>query len=572
MDNEISLQQIYDKLVSFDTRLKNLENPPNRSSYAMNHRNYAQVVSDNCNATRTFYNKNPNLGITYKQFQPQNRMPNNNRIQSGNPQFTSLSKTLFQYVQIRRCTTMWHNLPKPIDKAADDLFSMIRLPMPDDQLNNKLQTAKNDLKSLLVTIAQEHALNNISETNKKLKNMDTTDKEVAKSVARTYLKKHFQRKLNQQETEQLLDEALEIVGQNLILNTAAPLNKKIQNEHVKDNPINGSSQRNKNKRGFEFIKSPITTMNRFNILSSEEEVEIEDLEAREEIQNNSSSKVKSPEKKKMNTSKSPKPKQNNNTTTNNLNSEPSQSTSHQNTESDCESPEPAEEPTVSTQETQPNINNTESDCEVININNSPTRDITRRFSLSQTSGCKPIIHDETNWKLKLKAHTKTIVIADSNFRYATELPKEWEIHVFPGLNIEQTTNLIKMSKLQQNKNLQNIIIHSGINNRRRTTTSNNIDVGKLNATLLQTKKNVLFNAVSIPSTLSTKEQDVLTELNDKASRCFQEKFIQPLTTNQVSVSPKDKFKIHYTKATINKICNNISSHFLRIHPLIPTKQ
>ena len=79
MDNEISLQQIYDKLVSFDTRLKNLENPPNRSSYAMNYRNYAQVVSDNCNATRTFYNKNPNLGINYKQYQPQNRMPNNKK-------------------------------------------------------------------------------------------------------------------------------------------------------------------------------------------------------------------------------------------------------------------------------------------------------------------------------------------------------------------------------------------------------------------------------------------------------------------------------------------------------------
>ena len=155
------------------------------------------------------------------------------------------------------------------------------------------------------------------------------------------------------------------------------------------------------------------------------------------------------------------------------------------------------------------------------------------------------------------------MVADSNFRYATKLPKNWEIHVFPGLNIERTTNIIKTANFEQNKELENIIIHCGINNRLRSPTSNNIDIGKLNTALLHTKKNIIFNGISIPSTLNINEKQVLTDLNDKAARCFQEKFIEPLSSNLVNVNPKDKFKIHYTKITVNKICNKISSHFAK---------
>ena len=110
MDNQIILNQIYDKLMSMDTRLKNLEDAPNH--YFSTNKNHTDENDLNINnKTRTFYNRNSTSNMNYRDRNTQpsddSTSSQNKQVQSENPQFRSLSKSLFQYVQIRRCTKMW---------------------------------------------------------------------------------------------------------------------------------------------------------------------------------------------------------------------------------------------------------------------------------------------------------------------------------------------------------------------------------------------------------------------------------------------------------------------------------
>lgn len=194
----------------------------------------------------------------------------------------------------------------------------------------------------------------------------------------------------------------------------------------------------------------------------------------------------------------------------------------------------------------------------------PHTPIPRRMSVSQHLINKPIIYDDT-WRrggtINMKRPVPNLVVADSNFRYANNLPHNCEVHVFPGLNLEQCGKLLQRSHLNKRTSLSTIITNVGINNRRCSPTTNNVDLGKLKTQLLNTGKEHFFNSVSIPDTLSQQEIENLLSLNHAATRKFEDKVIPPVT--KVKVMPTDKYKIHYDNDTIDMVCQNIITKVFR---------
>jgi hypothetical protein len=162
-----------------------------------------------------------------------------------------------------------------------------------------------------------------------------------------------------------------------------------------------------------------------------------------------------------------------------------------------------------------------------------------------------------------------VVIADSNFRLATELPADWEVHVYPGMQLNHLHNLIESSKLRGYRNLKNIIVSVGINNRSWSFTSVLVDINKVYVSLQKTGRTAHFVGISTPPGLLDVEKDTIRKINEQAKHRFGQFYIPALAPNEVSVSPTDKYKIHYDYDTVAKICREILNHFLYLTDIRP---
>ena len=198
-----------------------------------------------------------------------------------------------------------------------------------------------------------------------------------------------------------------------------------------------------------------------------------------------------------------------------------------------------------------------------------------RFSASQPTmsiGVRPVVHNDktkSQWSLTVKPQTKTVVIADSNFRLATHLPADWEVHVYPGMNLIQTNNVILASNINTSKNIQHVVVSSGMNNRGWSFNNVLTDINKVHSSLEKLRCTGHFVGISTPPEIPETEKETINKINNHARHRFNKNYIQPLPLNEVSVSPNDKFKIHYDHFTVEKICSGIVNHFLCLTGFLP---
>jgi len=79
------------------------------------------------------------------------------------------------------------------------------------------------------------------------------------------------------------------------------------------------------------------------------------------------------------------------------------------------------------------------------------------FPTQTLSNSKPVVvvHETSNkstWMIGgLKASSKVLVLADSQFRRLRGLPNSWEVHVFPGAYLQHAVDIL--SRLTDTKNL-----------------------------------------------------------------------------------------------------------------------
>lgn len=170
-------------------------------------------------------------------------------------------------------------------------------------------------------------------------------------------------------------------------------------------------------------------------------------------------------------------------------------------------------------------------------------------------------------------NTKTLVVADSNLRNIRGLPRDTEVHIFPGANMDNTARII--SKLENKRNVDTIVVHVGINNRNQTWNNTQFDVNKLLSSLKRSQLNYKVIGVSIPPGLPAAEKEHLAQINTYVETRINEDstaggcYVKPLPSEQVSVSPTDKYRIHYDQGTLDKLSSKICELFLGVAAMKP---
>ena len=502
----------------------------------------------------------------YQQQNPRTARDHGPQANTTDNEFSVLCKKFFQRVQLQRASNIWTQLPRTLADRIDELVDSIRLPMPDDTiLTDGLLELKNSFKSATTALAQDHLQRKQIEVDTQVKQMNGSRKVEATNIARSYIRSQFGRKISYEESEKWLQEGLELVGTEH--NHAT--NFDMESEFP---PIQAETQQRPNKRRIDTRTPPTETSNRFEALPVEMTTTEEIEETPETIgtQINKRAKVATPTNRRPpvvvmqlpedSSNDLPAPPAPRSPTL--LNNTPTVSTSQ--TEQTAALEDPLNQSIVSDPGT---LRSTERHEQI------PTGD--KRLSLTPPTVCKPIIHQSTNkleWNLTMPMRdTKIFVIADSNFRNITSLPTSWEIHVFPGMKLEQAIQLVNSINIGPH-HIDHILVSVGINNRNYSPVSSNAELGKLYAALSRGNYKGHFLGVSIPRSLPKNEQSNLLSLNQSAARKFQPYYIQPLLQDQVSVSPTDKFQIHYDIETLVKISSKINAYFLRIQRLLTGTQ
>lgn len=145
-----------------------------------------------------------------------------------------------------------------------------------------------------------------------------------------------------------------------------------------------------------------------------------------------------------------------------------------------------------------------------------------------------------------------------------KLPAKWEIHAFPGGKFAHARDLIE--HLRPSDKLRKIILHFGMNHREQKPVSYIRDLQQVEETIscIETlgsdeKLEVYAMGVSMPLTLDQTIKDNMKTMNDIIEGTVGKvRYINPLRSLEVAVSPTDPYGIHYTTDTMTKIIDTMS--------------
>lgn len=520
---------------------------------------------------------------------------------STNTEFPELSKRLYQGIQLRHHNENWRNLPHSLETKLDDVFNNVVPPMPNEKLKEKLKEINNTAKSTLVIAIQEHLHEMKRETEAELKELNKGDYDRAEELARARARRQFRGKFNLEKTNGWLSEMRASTGEKLLDTTGNGTRAGRRNESEAQNwcTENRGTKRPLNS------SPPIQITNRFYSLRNTDETEFPTLQ--------------SPAKK---TNKNPSPKVDRSIRERKTGEAKERITKRIGTcqgeveQSDDEMGETVGKITVrecttdvpgsedqdsgetlvkqlfdleggpynqkdkaprSAGDIGPEMNPTDQDDEPDNqpqldqIGSTPHTPAIVPLG-DRTQQYPPIVHDKeakTTWAItRVRPGSQTLVIADSQFRYIRNLPRDWEVHVFPGATLNHGARILENLGKNPRQNIKRIIVHIGINNKTWGWSNILVDLNKITLQLSRTGTQVAMMGVSIPNHLPSGEKRELQRMNSHTyQRIGSENFIQPIPMEQVGVSPTGSNSIHYDQETLDSISVKIKNHFLEVSRL-----
>ena len=455
---------------------------------------------------------------------------------SENPDFATLSKSLYRTIQLRHHVDNWHEVPVHIVRQIDRVFACIKPPMPDDTLKDDLNCLQMDFTGKLYDIVNRHLRRKISGETATAGLLDRADLDRAKGIADRYARNRLGR-LTEVKRKELLENAAMTVGTtrpliNLdpgstsaarpaalpvrkpttppgpVLTTVstavpgpaangtqptgqsiAPTWKLVTNRRRRsqDSTENATATTSAKRSGWPSTPDAVTTRNRFDLLSfdddGDETAPIADTP-------NSATAALPPRQKKLRPS----------TTT-----------------------------------------------------------------IKNDAGVYLYTCDKEDWCITPVRSDKLIVLADSNFRSVSRVPDEMEIHCMPGASLQHAAMALR--RLKSTTPLS-IGIQLGINNRFDTEEQIDDQIKQLSSALdsLDCLGEVFAVGVSLPASLPVDAREALLYFNEQMVLTFgPEHWVSPLDTKEVRIRVDDKFGIHYTSETADKIVNNLDQF---AHPLL----
>jgi hypothetical protein len=163
------------------------------------------------------------------------------------------------------------------------------------------------------------------------------------------------------------------------------------------------------------------------------------------------------------------------------------------------------------------------------------------------------------WSIQPAAETTTVIIGDSNVRRITNIPSNWEVHCLSGAKLCHVAGAI--SRLESEDQVD-VIIQAGINHREKHDEVTLSDIDDVAEELFRHQKirSAYVVGVSIPRSLPQDHIDNLRLLNRALkTRCDQDClfYLDGVDEEAVYINPTDKWGIHYTAATADKLMSKI---------------
>lgn len=214
---------------------------------------------------------------------------------STNKDFVPMTKTLVKMVQLRHHHDNWQALPKTVKSQLDKLMASIKPPLADSALEGDLENLKLSFASGLQTVVSMHITRSLNTEIEKAKNLNSADIEKAKRVASKHVRQRLGR-LTEERRLQFLDEAAEqFAGQHLDqlmdpesrdddepdhqhpwtqVKRLSPGGKGIKKpspalqKQTSEAPVAAGKRKQSN-----LTPTQLVTKNRFNAISSDEDVE-----------------------------------------------------------------------------------------------------------------------------------------------------------------------------------------------------------------------------------------------------------------------------------------------------------
>ena len=111
------------------------------------------------------------------------------KVNSTNYQFQSLTKCFMQTVQIKQHTNNWKQFPRSLDQRLEEFFNDITPPLPSDALAQALTEIRHETMTNIIGLVNNHLSGSLDKIRTNLTLLCPVDKELAASVAREALLK-----------------------------------------------------------------------------------------------------------------------------------------------------------------------------------------------------------------------------------------------------------------------------------------------------------------------------------------------------------------------------------------------
>jgi hypothetical protein len=413
---------------------------------------------------------------------------------STNNDFASVCKCIYKWVQIRHHQSNWERLPKTIEDRITKLNDDIRPPMADDEFRTSLADATKQFGDRIRNLVNHHLEKKRLETETTAGHLDPTDVDKAKDIAAKYVNARLGKRLQPSQRSDLLDHATDMIGvyRNPQPNAQPP--DRISEWQTVRSPRRPNTQQPQTSGIAESARkrkqTPTNTPENIIIHNRFDAIRSEDETDRERMNDD---------------------------------------------DKDDDVEVVASPPTSAT--TRPSTKKLR-----------PSQDHTRT-----DAGVYQFTGPKDTWSIELSADTEAIVIGDSNLRNVTRIPPHWQINSLAGARIPHVTGAI--SRMSGRLKQVDVIIQAGINHRHGIDSDTEQELLDLIEILRSNEavRRFRFMAISIPATLPANEIENIRLLNRLMLDLYPEGYVGPLDDDDVHINPVDRYGIHHTSATADRI-------------------
>ena len=473
-----------------------------------------------------------------------------NSTRSNNPDFTTVYHSIRKIAQINHHYTNWQRVPPFLIKRVQDIVENIKPPNPNEALRRSLNSIARNFTEQVQETVQNHLLNQLTIARNAAATLDSSDVERAKSKINKFFSDYYTR-MDPATRQQLIDEAAAHVGSARQQQTTNSLTADVAPTNIDSRPhplpstsaapdqacfdtndwitvtnkasaATPAAMANGKRKQLSPVNetSPLPTSNRFQALSDD-----------------SSSEDSSHEETAMDTR----------TAHVSPSVPPPASKKKKRTQNSTTSPIVDPWADVVTPAVQQPLHST----------------VPSEFYTTTSHGVYVYLGGKDDWRLDGFDTDKTLIIADSNFRRADNIPEEAIVISLPGAHLRHAANAIRHWRPSKPNQKLKLLVQVGINNRSDQRDTRDSEVQHLIHSIKshQHIERCSFVGISIPESMTAYEQNNLDVINDlMRSGLGPDRFIEPLPEQQVEVEERDRFGIHYTNRTGRLIMSKIQQH------------